>query len=104
MIQGSDTFDGKPVGEWVKYEDHQKAEIEIQHLRAALAVAEANARHPEDYCENCGGLNFTWFVKNELWNKYAGDSDIICPICFVSMAYVQGFDPAWELVPENLHE
>ena len=56
----------------------------------------------ESVCERCKGVNVVWFVNSELWNKYAKDHDIICPLCFIELAESQGYEPtAWELVPEN---
>lgn len=25
--------------------------------------------HPEDFCNDCGNPNVTWYAPNELWNK-----------------------------------
>lgn len=56
----------------------------------------------EQNCEKCGSDNIVWFVNSVLWNKYAGNSSILCITCFVQFAEAQGFLPtAWELVPEN---
>lgn len=57
-----------------------------------------DSAHPEDFCGDCGRPNITWFAPSELWNKYAGDKDIICPVCFVKLAI--DVNSAWELKPE----
>lgn len=53
---------------------------------------------PESKCDRCGGKNVCWFCPSELWNKYARDFDILCPVCFVALA--EGVKDAWKLAPE----
>lgn len=39
--------------------------------------------HPEDFCQQCGKENTTWFADNALWNKVMpDDGGILCPQCF----------------------
>ena len=47
-------------------------------------------KHPEAWCERCGGKNICWFTDNDEWNRVAGDFKILCPLCFASLAYMKG--------------
>jgi hypothetical protein len=60
------------------------------------------AEHPEDWCQRCCGRNVLWFAPDELWNRYHGRYNILCPDCFMFMAKLDGFDPVWELRPGQL--
>lgn len=57
----------------------------------------------ESTCEKCGNKNICWFIKSDIWNKFASNYSVLCPICFVELAENNKFIPtSWELVPENL--
>jgi hypothetical protein len=53
--------------------------------------------HPEDFCQRCHGPNIIWYVDNELWNKYHGEYNILCPVCFAIQA---GKEDIWKLSKE----
>jgi len=48
--------------------------------------------HPEDFCNQCGNPNVTWYAPNDLWNKLCGESEIICPKCFQERADDEGIN------------
>ena len=59
----------------------------------------------ESACEACGGPNIIWFAPNDLWNAYAGNYCILCPICFARRAESGGLRPtAWVLRPEEVSD
>jgi hypothetical protein len=60
--------------------------------------------HPEDRCERCGGPNIVWHAPNELWNRYAGDHSILCPVCFARLADAAGGRKIWRLAPAHPEE
>ncbi len=42
-----------------------------------------------------------WFAPSDLWNAAHGPYDILCPVCFVSLAEATGIKPtAWRIAPE----
>src|SRR5438445_11119667 len=70
--------------------------------RKPVEVA-GNKNHPEGICEKCGGPNITWYAPNKLWNQYAGNYRILCPICFAKLAESAGCTPtAWKLDIEKI--
>jgi hypothetical protein len=70
---------------------------------AQARAGESADSHPEGTCERCRLTNVTWFCQNKLWNKYHGDYDILCPVCFVQLAEIAGAHPtSWELREEVL--
>lgn len=61
--------------------------------------------HPEYLCERCHGLNVVWFAPSQIWNQAHGEFDILCPVCFVSLAEAAGIKPtAWQIAPEGYSE
>jgi hypothetical protein len=48
--------------------------------------------HPEDFCQECGLPNPTWYAPNLLWNKLCKPVEIICPICFQKRADKAGIN------------
>ena len=38
--------------------------------------------HPENFCNQCGSKNPTWYAPNEIWNHVCEKWEIICPSCF----------------------
>ena len=87
--------------------NHAKERV-IEVLRDLLAAAPQPVEkaqefaHPEDTCQRCGGPNIVWFADSALWNAYASDADILCPICFAKAAESKGFvPPAWVISPEQ---
>lgn len=61
--------------------------------------------HPEDFCQECGRPNVTWFAPSPVWNAVLDPSDeresILCPVCFVQRAEKAGIrPPSWKLEPE----
>jgi hypothetical protein len=59
--------------------------------------------HPEHVCERCHGSNVTWFAPSELWNATHGDFDILCPVCFITLAEQAGvLATAWRIAPEDV--
>lgn len=59
------------------------------------------SRHPEDYCQKCGHWNPVWFAPNELWNKFRGEYNILCPNCFARLCWDGGLNVVWEMKPEE---
>jgi hypothetical protein len=54
-------------------------------------------------CERCHGSNVTWFAPSDIWNAAHGDFDILCPVCFVTLAEHSGISAtAWKIAPEDL--
>jgi hypothetical protein len=59
--------------------------------------------HPEDFCEECGLPNPTWYAPNELWNKLCTPVEIICPKCFQKRADKAGINIVFttEILPNK---
>lgn len=66
-----------------------------------------HAPHPEDWCEDCGRRNISWFVDSQMWNAVAREphgenyrDPMLCPACFVLRAEDAGIVATWEIKPE----
>lgn len=61
--------------------------------------------HPEDFCEECGRENVTWFGPSEIWNKVVrvpGERDqMLCPVCFIKRAEKAGYGPVWQVTSHH---
>jgi hypothetical protein len=86
-----------------------KLEALIDSPRTAVATPnqsdEQVARHPENYCHRCGGRNISWFAPSLIWNEAVrdkGEPGIICPLCFVELAALVGYDTTWAITPDNV--
>ncbi len=50
-------------------------------------------KHPEDFCQECGKENVSWYADNDLWNAVMpDDGGILCPQCFEKKAKDKGLD------------
>ena len=72
---------------------------ELERLREL----EGSDEHPEDRCERCKGRNLhCWYADNDVWNRFAGDYSVLCPICLSELASEAGLAPtAWRLAIEG---
>ena len=59
--------------------------------------------HPECYCQECGGVNTSWYALNGLYNLVTGTvgEGIICPNCFIQKAREKGINVTFkaEIIP-----
>lgn len=69
-------------------------------VAARLAELEGNDDHPENRCERCSGRNITWYADSDLWNKYAADASVLCPLCFAkAVEAAEGDTVVWRVAP-----
>jgi hypothetical protein len=88
---------------WLHFKDGTQSRFSDQAQETIVKVMKyykptPATAHPEDFCEKCGGRNITWFAPSPLWNKYAVEYGILCPLCFVELARAE-LD-AWKIAPE----
>lgn len=81
-------------------------ECDCTHVRPSRAFGTWNeVSHPEDFCERCKQPNVTWFAPSALWNAAHGEWDILCPVCFITLAEATGINAtAWRVTPEESDE
>lgn len=62
--------------------------------------------HPENFCNQCGTKNPTWYSPNELWNKLCEEWEIICPKCFQERADEAGINIVFtvEIIKNKISE
>lgn len=100
----------QPQLDWVgqgvySFADSPKAReegmVEWLDMPPPAALSSKNRSHPEDFCERCKGPNVIWFAPSPLWNAAHGEWDILCPVCFVTLAVAAGINQdAWRIAPE----
>lgn len=85
----AEALDDRPEAahvDWPSGEVEGSLTLIVHEVMTALRRGAPDAG-PEDSCQECHGVNVSWYTPDHLWNRYVdGPADreaIRCPICFV---------------------
>lgn len=104
--QGTPSYRLNKLGEWaVEHVGHNPLSAqgfestiieEVERLQAEVSKwrrLEGTDDHPEHRCDRCGGRNMrSWYADNDVWNQFAGEYSILCPICLSELAKLAGIE------------